>query len=176
MEENLDLFLLVPPAPKSPREIKSYHLIDLSGLDSPQTHRKADSLPSFESSLLESTFHSVAKQDLGRPAFVPIPSLFSLMIHNVITFCLVITEWDNLVSKQTSRSHYEELLQVRLGCKVKDLKVILSGKVFNTVYFFCQLNGEFSMKNGEQNGGRGVVLRARGCGGSSATTNGTNVW
>uniref|UniRef100_A0A8C9WU40 ADP-ribosylation factor-binding protein GGA2-like n=1 Tax=Sander lucioperca TaxID=283035 RepID=A0A8C9WU40_SANLU len=101
--------------PESPREIKSYHLIDLSALDSPQTRRKnADSPPSFESfspmfsSLLESTFHSVAEQDLnelGRP-------------------CMCV---------QTK-------------------------------------------KNAEQNGGRGVVLRARGCGGSSATSNGTNIW
>ncbi|XP_039655507.1 ADP-ribosylation factor-binding protein GGA2-like [Perca fluviatilis] len=123
-------------APESPREIKSYHLIDLSALDSPQTRRKnADSPPSFESfspmfsSLLESTFHSVAEQDLNE------------------------LELDNLVSKQTqetSRSYYEELLQ---------------------------LNGEVqTKKNAEQNGGRGVVLRARGCGGSSTTSDGTNIW
>ncbi|KAA8595279.1 hypothetical protein FQN60_012414 [Etheostoma spectabile] len=122
--------------PESPREIKSYHLIDLSALDSPQTHRKnVDSPPAFEScspmfsSLLESTFHSVADRDLNE------------------------LELDHLVSKQTqetSRSYYEELLQ---------------------------LNGEAQMKkNAEQNGGRGVVLRARGCGGSSTTSNGTNIW
>lgn len=148
----LTLFPLVPPVPTSPREIKSYHLIDLSALDSPQTHRKADSSPSFESSspmfssLLESAFHSAADQDLnelGWPAFVPISSLFFLtvmnMFHNVMMCCPVITELDNLVSKQTqetSRSYYEELLQVRLGRKVKDksLNVILI--VFNTVYLF----------------------------------------
>ncbi|XP_054460196.1 ADP-ribosylation factor-binding protein GGA3-like isoform X2 [Anoplopoma fimbria] len=121
-------------APKSPREIKSYHLIDLSALDSPQTHRKADSPPCFESSspmfssLLESTFHSAAEQDLNE------------------------LELDNLVSKrtqETSRSYYEDLMQ---------------------------LNGDVQMKNAEQNGGRGVVLRARGCGGSSASSNGTNIW
>ncbi|XP_059189530.1 ADP-ribosylation factor-binding protein GGA2-like [Centropristis striata] len=121
-------------APKSPGEIKSYHLIDLSALDSPQTHRKADSPPTFESSspmfssLLESSFHSTAEQDFSE------------------------LELDNLVSKQTqdtSRSYYEELLQ---------------------------FNGDFQMTNAEQNGGRGVVLRARGCGGSSITSNGTNIW
>uniref|UniRef100_A0A667WTA7 Golgi-associated, gamma adaptin ear containing, ARF binding protein 2 n=1 Tax=Myripristis murdjan TaxID=586833 RepID=A0A667WTA7_9TELE len=32
-------------SPTSPREIKSYHLIDLSALDSPQTHRRANSSP-----------------------------------------------------------------------------------------------------------------------------------
>ncbi|XP_051242577.1 ADP-ribosylation factor-binding protein GGA3 [Dicentrarchus labrax] len=121
-------------APTSPREIKSYHLIDLSALDSPQTHRKADSPPSFESSspmfssLLESSFHSVADQDLNE------------------------LDFDNLVSKktqETSRSYYEDLLQ---------------------------LNGEVQMKNAEQNGGRGLLLTARGCGGSSTTPNGTNIW
>ncbi|KAM6941567.1 ADP-ribosylation factor-binding protein GGA2-like [Lycodopsis pacificus] len=121
-------------APKSPREIKSYHLIDLSALDSPHTHRKADSPASFDSSspmfssLLESTFHSAAEQDLNE------------------------LEFDHLVSKQTpetTTSYYEELLQ---------------------------LNGEVQMKNAEQNGGRGVVLRARGCGGSSASSNGISIW
>ncbi|XP_042340544.1 ADP-ribosylation factor-binding protein GGA3-like [Plectropomus leopardus] len=115
-------------APKSPTEIKSYHLIDLSALDSPQTHRKADSPPSFESSLLESTFHSVAEQDLNE------------------------LDLDNPVSKpteETSRSYFEDLLQ---------------------------LHGEVQMKNAEQNGGSGLVLRARGCGGSSTTSNGTNIW
>uniref|UniRef100_A0A7N8X6P4 ADP-ribosylation factor-binding protein GGA3-like n=1 Tax=Mastacembelus armatus TaxID=205130 RepID=A0A7N8X6P4_9TELE len=58
-------------APTSPREIKSYHLIDLSALDSPQTQRKSDSPLSFQSSSplvsshLESTFHSVADQDFN---------------------------------------------------------------------------------------------------------------
>ncbi|XP_068582708.1 ADP-ribosylation factor-binding protein GGA1-like isoform X2 [Cebidichthys violaceus] len=117
-------------APKSPREIKSYHLIDLSALDSPLTRRKADSPPSFESSspmfssLLESTFHSAAEQDLNQ------------------------LELDHQ-TQETTMSYYEELLQ---------------------------LNGEVQMKTAEQNGGRGVVLRARGCGGSSASSNGTSIW
>ncbi|XP_074485842.1 ADP-ribosylation factor-binding protein GGA2-like [Sebastes fasciatus] len=120
-------------APTSPREIKSYHLIDLSALDSPQTHRKADSPLSFESSSpmfsspLKNAFHSMAEQNLNE------------------------IELDNLVSKQTqetSRSYYEDLLQ---------------------------LNGDVQMNNAEQNGGRGLVLRARGCGGSSEA-NGTNIW
>lgn len=121
-------------APRSPREIKSYHLIDLSALDSPQTHRKAESPPSFESSspmfssLLDSHLHSSAEQDFNE------------------------LELDNPVSKQTqktSTSYYEELLQ---------------------------LNTDVQMKSAEQNGGRGPVLRARGCGGSSTTSNGTNIW
>uniref|UniRef100_A0A671TNN6 ADP-ribosylation factor-binding protein GGA3-like n=1 Tax=Sparus aurata TaxID=8175 RepID=A0A671TNN6_SPAAU len=76
--------------PTSPREIKSYHLIDLSALDSPQTHRKTDSPPSFESSspmfasLMES-FDPVADQDfneLGLPALYLFLCLclFSLMV------------------------------------------------------------------------------------------------
>lgn len=117
-------------APTSHREVKSYHLIDLSALDSPQTHRKADSLPVFESSspvftsYLEKAFSSEDDQDLN--------------------------ELD-LVSKQrtqeNSKSYSEELMQ-------------LNGDIFNA----------------EQNGGGGLLLRARGCGGSSATTNGTDIW
>lgn len=38
---SVSFFLIAPPAPKSPSEIKSYRLIDLSALDSPQTRRKA---------------------------------------------------------------------------------------------------------------------------------------
>uniref|UniRef100_A0A8C4ICM9 Uncharacterized protein n=1 Tax=Dicentrarchus labrax TaxID=13489 RepID=A0A8C4ICM9_DICLA len=160
--------------PTSPREIKSYHLIDLSALDSPQTHRKADSPPSFESSspmfssLLESSFHSVADQDLnelGRPGFVPISS--SLMVinrfHYVMMWCPVLTDFDNLVSKktqETSRSYYEDLLQVRLGCEDKG----------------SLLDIKIHILNAEQNGGRGLLLTARGCGGSSTTPNGTNIW
>ncbi|XP_072240803.1 ADP-ribosylation factor-binding protein GGA2-like isoform X1 [Leuresthes tenuis] len=117
----------------SPREIKSYHLIDLSALDSPQIHRKADS-PAFESSSppfsspLDSTLFSEAEQDLNE------------------------LEFDNMVSEQTQgnpKSYCEELMQ---------------------------LNKAVQMTHTEQNGGRGVLLRARGCGGSSATSNGTNIW
>lgn len=134
------MFLFVPSAPTSPREIKSYHLIDLSALDSPQTHRKADSPPSFEasspthSSLLESTFHSVADQDfneLGRPAYVLLFSLSSEVVintrHNVTMLRPVITEFDDHVSRKTQKnsgSYYEDLLQVRFGFKDKGLKVI----------------------------------------------------
>ncbi|XP_070775413.1 ADP-ribosylation factor-binding protein GGA1-like [Enoplosus armatus] len=116
-------------APRSPREIKSYHLIDLSALDSPQTHRKADSTPSFGSSspmfssLLESTFHSAAGQDFN-----------GLELEK---------------TQEMSKSYYEELLQ---------------------------LNGEIQMMNTEPNGGGDFLLRARGCGGTSTTTNGTNIW
>uniref|UniRef100_A0A669D680 ADP-ribosylation factor-binding protein GGA3 n=1 Tax=Oreochromis niloticus TaxID=8128 RepID=A0A669D680_ORENI len=82
---------------------ESYHLIDLSALDSPQTHSKADSLPVFESSspvftsYLDKAFSSEADQDLnelGGPAFVPISALLSVTLtntlHNVMTSCCVI--------------------------------------------------------------------------------------
>ncbi|KAM8878606.1 ADP-ribosylation factor-binding protein GGA1-like isoform 2-T2 [Spinachia spinachia] len=63
-------------APKTPTEIKSYHLIDLSAVDSPQTHRKADSPASFGSSspplssFLESTFPSA---EVHHPAYEQTP-------------------------------------------------------------------------------------------------------
>uniref|UniRef100_A0A8C2WJ53 Uncharacterized protein n=1 Tax=Cyclopterus lumpus TaxID=8103 RepID=A0A8C2WJ53_CYCLU len=90
--------------PRSPRENKSYHLIDLSALDSPHEHSKADAPPSFESSsamlssLLESTFHPAAERDLnelGRLAFVPM-FYFSLVTRNVMTFCPVTPALGNL--------------------------------------------------------------------------------
>ncbi|XP_077426083.1 ADP-ribosylation factor-binding protein GGA2-like isoform X2 [Vanacampus margaritifer] len=55
--------------PASPRQIKSYHLIDLSALDSPQTDRKDDSPLAMDddspvfSSCLESTCNSAAEQN-----------------------------------------------------------------------------------------------------------------
>ncbi|XP_034416187.1 ADP-ribosylation factor-binding protein GGA2-like isoform X2 [Cyclopterus lumpus] len=117
-------------APRSPRENKSYHLIDLSALDSPHEHSKADAPPSFESSsamlssLLESTFHPAAERDLNE---------------------LALGNLDSKRTRETTTSYYEELLQ---------------------------LNGEDQLENG----GRGVVLRARGCGGSDASSNGTSIW
>ncbi|XP_060943870.1 ADP-ribosylation factor-binding protein GGA1-like [Limanda limanda] len=102
-------------APTIPREIKSYHLIDLSALDSPQTHREADSPPFFDSS----------------------PPLVSSRLDNAFSE----SEFDK---KKTSKSYYEELMQ---------------------------LNDDFQKRSSEQNGGRGVLLRARGCG-----SNGTSTW
>lgn len=54
-----DFSVSVAPAPTSPREIKSYHLIDLSALDSPETRRKTDNSKS-SPSCVESSFRSVA--------------------------------------------------------------------------------------------------------------------
>uniref|UniRef100_A0A1A7XL81 Golgi-associated, gamma adaptin ear containing, ARF binding protein 2 n=1 Tax=Iconisemion striatum TaxID=60296 RepID=A0A1A7XL81_9TELE len=111
-------------SPTSPREIKSYHLIDLSALDSPQTHRKADSPPAFESyspffsSHLESIFSSEAEQNL---------------------------DFKDL-TQQNPKSYYEELMQIDQNCQ---------------------------MVNSDQNGGRSVLLRSRGCGGDNTTNNGS---
>ncbi|XP_058496601.1 ADP-ribosylation factor-binding protein GGA3-like [Solea solea] len=80
--------------PTSPREIKSYHLIDLSALDSPKSHRKADSPPPFESPSLHPSFHLENAIHLV-PAKNP-------------------TKLDNKVSNQTretTKSYYEELMQ-----------------------------------------------------------------
>lgn len=117
----LILFSLLCSAPTSPREIKSYHLIDLSALDSPQTQRKANPQPVFESSspLLsshsESFFFSEAEQVSGEPASIIFSVLLLINIsHHIIMLCF--TEFDDLDSKQThqtQKSYYEELMQVR---------------------------------------------------------------
>lgn len=89
-------FPLLCPAPTSPREIKSYHLIDLSALDSPQTHRKSESLPEFKpssplySSRLEFSEAEQVLNELGGPACIPISGLLCLtlmnMLHSVACF------------------------------------------------------------------------------------------
>ncbi|XP_043971598.1 ADP-ribosylation factor-binding protein GGA3-like [Gambusia affinis] len=113
------------------REIKSYHLIDLSALDSPQIQRKTDSSPHFESSSpvfhshLEDSFFPAPKQDI---------------------------EFDDLDTKQIQqnpKSYYEELMQIDKG---------------------------FQMTNGNQNGGREILLRARGGDGNNDSSDGTNTW
>lgn len=129
---------LVYPAPTSPREIKSYHLIDLSALDSPATRRKADSPPAFRSSS-PVFFHSESDQDLnelGGLAFIPISTLLSLTLtnvfHNVNMPCCLITELYNVVSKRTqenSKSYYKELMQVRLQGKYLKLYFVWSKHV-----------------------------------------------
>uniref|UniRef100_A0A665THG3 ADP-ribosylation factor-binding protein GGA3-like n=1 Tax=Echeneis naucrates TaxID=173247 RepID=A0A665THG3_ECHNA len=100
--------------PTSPREIKSYHLIDLSVLDSPKSRKKADSPPSFQSS-----FSPFLPSNLFN-----IPYVFLYM--------------------------------------------------FSKLSLFFQLNEGIQMRNGDQSGGTGLLLRARGCGRSSTTSNGTN--
>ncbi|RVE75889.1 hypothetical protein OJAV_G00003570 [Oryzias javanicus] len=115
-------------SPTSPTATKSYHLIDLSALESPKPHRKADFQPELESSLffssVENSFFTGADEDFSE------------------------IDFDELGSKQSKdgpKSYYSELLQ---------------------------LNENIQMRNSDQNGGTGVTLRARGCGGS---TNGTHI-
>uniref|UniRef100_A0A8C6KWH5 Golgi associated, gamma adaptin ear containing, ARF binding protein 2 n=1 Tax=Nothobranchius furzeri TaxID=105023 RepID=A0A8C6KWH5_NOTFU len=112
--------------PTSPREIKSYHLIDLSALDSPQTHRKADSPPVFESSSpfsshSESNCSSEAEKNLGEPAFIS----FHFDISSCDDGSCVVAGFKDLVSKQTQqnpKSYYEELMQSYLFvCPVRSL-------------------------------------------------------
>ncbi|KAM9315247.1 ADP-ribosylation factor-binding protein GGA2-like isoform 2-T2 [Pholidichthys leucotaenia] len=115
------------------RAIKSYHLIDLSELDSPHADRNTESPPVFEPSSplvshLESVFHPEPDHDLNE------------------------LEVDHRVSKQTQespKSYFEELIQ---------------------------LNGDIQMMVAGQNGGEGLLLRARGCGGTTALSNGTDIW
>ncbi|KAM3864617.1 ADP-ribosylation factor-binding protein GGA2-like [Diretmus argenteus] len=122
-------------AATSPREIKSYHLIDLSALDSPQTHRRASSPSAFapsDSSLspqLGSTFHSVVDQEfieLGLDDLLSKPSQ----------------------TQETPKSYYDELMQV-------------SGEI-PTTGLGCR--------------GSDHALRARGCGGNGASSDGTDTW
>ncbi|XP_041640251.1 ADP-ribosylation factor-binding protein GGA1-like isoform X3 [Cheilinus undulatus] len=92
-------------APKSPREIKSYHLIDLSALDSPQTHRKADSPPALESS---------------SPVFSMFESASCSNDQNINKSVL-----DNQVTKkteETSRSYFDELMELDGDFQMKSLE------------------------------------------------------
>ncbi|XP_061778804.2 ADP-ribosylation factor-binding protein GGA2-like [Nerophis lumbriciformis] len=112
--------------PTSPREIKSYHLIDLSAFDSPQTDRKADSPSLSESSSpvffahLESTCNSVTEQS------APESELLLL----------------------SPKSYFDDLVQ---------------------------LNGGVDGESTEQSVESGPSLIARGCGGSSCSSNGTDI-
>lgn len=90
-----------------------------------------------------------------------------------VVLCRVISEFDGLVSQQsqeTSKSYYDELAQVRLGCRAGGLKVNMA-ECFTQRVVSCQLNGLQV-----QEGDAGCVLRARGCGESRATSNGTDSW
>uniref|UniRef100_A0A8C7Z4S6 ADP-ribosylation factor-binding protein GGA2 n=1 Tax=Oryzias sinensis TaxID=183150 RepID=A0A8C7Z4S6_9TELE len=76
--------------PTSPTATKSYHLIDLSALDSPKPHRKADLQPEFESSLffssVENTFFTEADEDLseiGKSMF-----LNPYLAHTMCVYCV----------------------------------------------------------------------------------------
>lgn len=122
-----------PASPTSPREIKSYHLIDLSALDSPQTHRRANSSPlvvPFDSSALSSSLtllpssfsppaphlgsslHSAADQEFTELGWLHLYSCYFLTHWEICKVkCKVMmprpvfTGFDNLVLKP---SHTQE--------------------------------------------------------------------
>ncbi|XP_029950306.1 ADP-ribosylation factor-binding protein GGA3-like [Salarias fasciatus] len=102
--------------PMSPRGIKSYHLIDLSALDSPQTHRSADSPSAFQSSSPDCSSQSESQPGLNESDSPSKPN----QCH--------------------PKSYYEELMQ---------------------------LDGDIHTESTDQNGGRGLILRSRGCGDGS---------
>ncbi|XP_071400210.1 ADP-ribosylation factor-binding protein GGA1-like isoform X2 [Centroberyx affinis] len=138
-------------APTSPREIKSYHLIDLSALDSPQTRRRTSSPPPFvplDSSPFSSSL-TFLPCSLSPPAS-HLGSTFNSAVDQEFTELGL----DYLVSKpsktqETPKAYYEELMQ---------------------------LSGEIQMKAVGQCGGSGHLLTARGCGDNSASSNGMDIW
>uniref|UniRef100_A0A8C7IR70 Uncharacterized protein n=1 Tax=Oncorhynchus kisutch TaxID=8019 RepID=A0A8C7IR70_ONCKI len=108
--------------PSSPREIKCYHLIDLSALDSPQTHRPPSkdmsssvSPPHHVSSFLSSS--STPQPRLGTP---PPSSPLSRQRLNSTPLSLIdldVTELDKPASSQSQSSTCAvfSLFQMRLG-------------------------------------------------------------
>ncbi|XP_055763252.1 ADP-ribosylation factor-binding protein GGA3-like [Salvelinus fontinalis] len=108
--------------PSSPREIKSYHLIDLSALDSPQTRRPPSkdmsssvSPPHHVSSFLSSS-SSTPQPRLGTP---PPSSPLSRQRLNSTLLSLIdldVTGLDKPASSQSqSSTYYQDLLQLRGG-------------------------------------------------------------
>ncbi|TNM85315.1 hypothetical protein fugu_007586 [Takifugu bimaculatus] len=91
-KEQLILFPLFSAAPTSTREIKSYRLIDFSGLDSPETLRKADS---------------------PTPVFPPL--MENDLDFNELDFENGLTR----PSEGTPKSYYEELIQLNADFQVK---------------------------------------------------------
>ncbi|KAM4603789.1 ADP-ribosylation factor-binding protein GGA2-like [Polymixia lowei] len=133
-------------APTSPREIKSYHLIDLSVLDSPQARRRGESPPPRAprgSSPLASSVSSPGSPPGRDSAF-----------RSAVDQEFIDLGFDNLVSQpsqtlETPKTYYEELMQLGRGVQMND---------------------------GGRCGGRDQLLRSRGCGGNSAASNGTDTW
>ncbi|XP_071210379.1 ADP-ribosylation factor-binding protein GGA2-like isoform X2 [Salvelinus alpinus] len=110
--------------PSSPREIKSYHLIDLSALDSPQTRRP----PSKDMSSSVSPPHHVSSSSstpqprLGTPppsSSSPPSSPLSRQRLNSTLLSLIdldVTGLDKPASSQSqSSTYYQDLLQMRGG-------------------------------------------------------------
>uniref|UniRef100_A0A672GC23 ADP-ribosylation factor-binding protein GGA3-like n=1 Tax=Salarias fasciatus TaxID=181472 RepID=A0A672GC23_SALFA len=67
--------------PMSPRGIKSYHLIDLSALDSPQTHRSADSPSAFQSSSPDCSSQSESQPVISVPSYSVRSFLLKIFSH-----------------------------------------------------------------------------------------------
>ncbi|XP_028314389.1 ADP-ribosylation factor-binding protein GGA3-like isoform X2 [Gouania willdenowi] len=90
----------------SSRGIKSYHIIDLSALDSPGTHKKADSLPVFDSSSPVFFSHVespiLPQTDLGSDRSESIPKQ----------------------NQETPKTYYEELVQLN-----KDLQFTMTEQI-----------------------------------------------
>lgn len=149
--------------PSSPREIKSYHLIDLSALDSSQTHRPPSkdmsssvSPPHHVSSFLSSS--STPQPRLGTPppsSSSPPSSPLSRQRLNSTPLSLIdldATGLDKPASSQSqSSTYYHELLQMRGGEEN-------TGRDHSLTTWGC--------------GGRDHPLVARGCG--SGSSNGTD--
>ncbi|XP_029908068.1 ADP-ribosylation factor-binding protein GGA3-like isoform X2 [Myripristis murdjan] len=138
-------------SPTSPREIKSYHLIDLSALDSPQTHRRANSSPLMVP--LGSSPLSSSLTFLPSSFSPPAPHLGS-SLHSAVDQEFTELGFDNLVLKpsqtqETPKTYYEELMQ---------------------------LSGGFQMNDAGQCGGSNYLLVARGCERNTASSNGTDIW
>eukprot|EP00063_Salmo_salar_P010738 XP_013985573.1 PREDICTED: ADP-ribosylation factor-binding protein GGA3-like [Salmo salar] len=150
--------------PSSPREIKSYHLIDLSALDSPQTHRPPSkdmsssvSPPHHVSSFLSSS-PSTSQPRLGTPppsSSSPPSSPLSRQRLNSTLLSLIdldVTGLHKPASSQSQSSTYcHELLQMRGGEEN-------TGRDHSLTTWVC--------------GGRDHPLVARGCG--SGSSNGTD--
>ncbi|XP_041727197.1 ADP-ribosylation factor-binding protein GGA3-like isoform X2 [Coregonus clupeaformis] len=136
--------------PSSPREIKSYHLIDLSALDSPQTPSKdmASSFLSYETSSPSSS--PLSRQRLNS-------ALLSLVDLDV-------TGLDKPASSQRqSSTYYDELVQMRGGEEN-------TGRDHSLTTGVCG-GRDHSLTTGVC-GVRDLSLAARGCG--SGSSNGTD--
>ncbi|XP_056136349.1 ADP-ribosylation factor-binding protein GGA3-like [Lampris incognitus] len=90
-------------APTSSREIKTYHLIDLSAVDSPPTRRQAKSpapIVPCDSSSLEGSFHSVVD-----------PELMGTGLNGLVS---------NPSQPPSTKTYYEELMQLSGDFSITD--------------------------------------------------------
>uniref|UniRef100_A0A3B5MAT3 Golgi-associated, gamma adaptin ear containing, ARF binding protein 2 n=1 Tax=Xiphophorus couchianus TaxID=32473 RepID=A0A3B5MAT3_9TELE len=138
------------------REIKSYHLIDLSALDSPQIQRKADSSPQFVSSSpvfhshLEDSFFPAPEQDFGKMSFE----------------AFIFDDLGTKQIQQNPKSYYEELMQVKSQYNNSTRNITCSALIFTVT--FCairsnsptkQLPGSGSHKQPNKDFGSPLILQ-----------------